>query len=118
MRSGPRAARKPRTISATSIAEDGATPKAGDYTVLAVEWTANGKATVLPLQTQRVTAETAEYGEVTWEAPQIVAIADLDGDGAMEVVAVIWGYEQMDVVAWSFAADGTPRVAYTAGCAV
>lgn len=105
-------------ISATSIAGDSASPKVGDYTVLTVEWSANGRSSVLPIESQRITAENVEYGEVNWEAPQIVAIADLDGDGMMELIAVIWGYEQMDVVAWSFAPDGTPRVAYTAGCAV
>ncbi|BCW87828.1 hypothetical protein sos41_09590 [Alphaproteobacteria bacterium SO-S41] len=107
------------TIFSVSNMEEGAEKRApGEYTLLAVEWVKDGKSTVVPLATQAVTAENADYGEVNWDIPQLVAIADFDGDGAMEVVAVIWGYEQMDVVAWSFAPDGTPHVAYTTGCAV
>jgi len=104
-------------FSVTDMAEDAASRQPGEYTLLAVAWTKDGKSTVVPLATQIVTTENAEYGEIAWGIPELVAVADLDGDGAMELVAIVWGYEVMEVNAWAFSADGTARIVASASCA-
>lgn len=104
-------------FSVTDMPEGSTTRRPGEYTLLGVAWEKDGQTTVVPLATQIVTAENVEYGDIAWEMPDLVAIADVDGDGAMEIVAIVWGYEVMEVNAWAIAADGTPRIVASASCA-
>ena len=105
-------------FSVTNIAAGSEGGALGDYTLLAVERVKDGKSQVIPLRTQIVTEDNVGAGDVVWAMPEITAIADLDGNGVMEIVSLYMGYDEFSADAWTLNDDGTATIALQAYCSV
>lgn len=103
-------------VSAHNIKPDAHEPQLGDFSLLAVKRGSDGK--IVPLSVDTIGEDRVGMGDVAIAPVELVALADVDGNGQFEVVATVWGYEQVSTDAWSIAPDGTATTIAQAYCGV
>lgn len=105
-------------IFTAANANGDADPKVGDYSALIIQLNKAGKpVTIVPLVTL-IDESNLEMAEGPTRPLNLVAIADIDGDGKMELVTYGQGAEEHYVDVWSLQADGTMAITYQAYCGV
>lgn len=93
-------------------------PKIGDWSALIVQRTKNGKLETLTPLVTLIDDSNIEMAEGPVAPVNIAAIADIDGDGKMEIVTYAFGMEEHYVDVWSVKPDGTVPITYQAYCGV
>ncbi|BCW87829.1 hypothetical protein sos41_09600 [Alphaproteobacteria bacterium SO-S41] len=109
---------KPDTILNVTNAAEGAELTGNQYSALIAIMSNNGKEVSVPLMIQTSNTENPDPEGGPPVLLNIVAIADIDGDGKFELVTVGFGSEEHYVDVWSIAPDGTFNITYQGYCGV
>lgn len=93
-------------------------PKIGDWSALIIQHTKDGKIETLAPVVTLIDEANLEMAEGPTQPLTVVAAADIDGDGKLEIVTLGFGAEEHFVDVWSIAPDGMATITYQAYCGV